>query len=92
MLIKVHSTGDMDSWRYYDNAREVQFITGLLEELDTGAVSLDVIEERFINEGNVSPNVTLITFLDGQDTPRHIYTNTQAYLMTDAGKTIERIS
>lgn len=105
MIIKVHATDKIeqtpegfpnqarktDSWRYYDNCKEVQFCTTTMEEFNTTATSINCVEEMFLNE-DVSPAFTFISFIDGQDTPRHIYTNTETYLMTDAGKTIERIS
>jgi hypothetical protein len=94
MIIKVHSTGNNDSWRYYDNAKEVQFVTydSTDESFITQGVAGHVIEESFVKEDAVTNDMTFISFLDSDGVPRHIFTNTETYLMTDAGKTIERIA
>jgi len=104
MIIKVHATKKAvynnnqepeyfttDSWRYYDNAKEVQYSSGTMGDFMQGGIATSVIEEHFI-DATPGDSITLISFVDGQDVPRHIYTNTETYLMTDAGKTIERIS
>jgi len=87
MIVKVKAPGQNESWRFYDSAREVQTATGP-KSLFNGEVPDDVTEDWFDDGEN--DEYSCITFFDNTG-PRHVITNTRAYLMTDDGKTIERI-
>lgn len=103
MIIK--TAGEEGSWRFYDNAREVQHswvtedqalrVDGLSAE-DNAGVSVEV--DGVVMENNLDISVPVptrmylcLSFYDHLDRPRQLYLNRETYLLNDSGKTIEKL-
>lgn len=101
MVIKVKGTENNDSWRFYE-AHEVQWAEATYEacqkemkelaehDCKCEAFGMDDDCESVANEPQHV--FARITFFDQNGTPRHVYTNTTAYLLNNEGKTIDRIN
>ena len=90
MILKVKASKQLEAWHYYDNISEVHSYTDTRVKVSSGEVSEDTVEEWFEDTSAID-EYAIISFLDHEDRPRHVYTNIAAYLMTDTGKTIERL-
>jgi hypothetical protein len=100
MIIKTR--GEAESWRFYDNAREVHYSfchqadvpkVEILTNEENCGVSFDadgVLYENMLDAKAQDSGCLRITFLDDQN-PRELYVNRETYLLNDAGKTIERL-
>jgi len=106
MIIKVKQGAvDQNSWRFHDGVHEFAYAgvareriplldgvphneqMGIQYEGDDGVVR----ETHFI--GAAMPEECLmLSFIDFNGKPHEVYTDAQAYLLNDAGKTIERLS
>lgn len=91
MILKVKAAKNMEAWHFYDNISEVHCYTDTRAKVSAGEVAEDTLEEWFEETDRPVDEYVVVSFLDHENRPRHVYTNISAYLMTDEGKTIERI-
>ena len=103
MIIKVQQ-GAHDSWRFYDNARNVQsaMVTRAnvptldgIPEYDQCGITIELndrIEENACVPQPAGPEtIMLVSFINHDGVPCNLYVNTETYLLNDNGKTIERL-
>lgn len=104
MIIK--TAGQEGSWRFYDNAREVQSagckwsdvfqVEGMTDKECCG-VSAEVDGTRFENNLDYDQPMTsdagclMVSFINHEGMPHNLYVNRETYLLNDSGKTIERL-
>ncbi len=105
MIIKLkQGSEDQVSWRFHDSAREVSYahvfasvlpvINGVKISDQMGVhfeADDDVVRETHFIGASIPESCLCISFIDFNGKAHEIYTDAQAYLMNDSGKTIERI-
>lgn len=107
MIIKIQAGGNSGGWFYYDNAEEVFFadkedIKSCFEQELGEDAPYNIIASRDDNPNMIAASFFKNDKFEGasgcnisfrrKDKMFDFYIDTEAYLMTDAGKTIERIS
>jgi hypothetical protein len=104
MFVKIRGTDEnVESWRWYE-ADRVQSGTKPFKEWCNEEGLLNLIQGDGINEEEMlSPTdyptkqceeealVTLITFTSPDGTVNNVFCNTRAFLLNDAGETIDRL-
>jgi hypothetical protein len=106
MIIKVKQGAvDQNSWRFHDGVHEFSYATversriplldgvphneqmGIQFEGDD-----DVVRETHFIGAALPEQCLCLCFIDFNGKPHEVYTDAQAYLLNDSGKTIERLS
>lgn len=98
MIVKVRGTGGQESWRYYDEAVEVQSVVAPrdTEEKITQDQFLAADRNEFffaetlVSGGKAESQMVCVSFVSRGEF-FHVYANTPVYLLNDDGKTIDRL-
>lgn len=93
MILKIKEMADRkysrDSWKMFDNIENFSY-TVYTDPVRTGGLGVGVIEHSFIETKPANDDMLFCAFMSGPQ-GINIWCNTEAYLLNDNGKTIERL-